>query len=65
MTMKYIKIICISLFILSMKSFAQDFIFFDDSPIASYYDPSWGFSSEWHKPTASACPERAIWTSLA
>ena len=45
MTMKYIKIICISLFILSMKSFAQDFIFFDDSPIASYYDPSWGFSS--------------------
>ncbi len=43
--MKYIKMICVSLLILSVNSFAQDFIFFNDSPTASYYDPSWGFSS--------------------
>ncbi|MDP3150431.1 MAG: glucoamylase family protein [Ignavibacteria bacterium] len=43
--MKYIRIIFVSLIILSMKSFAQDFVFFNDSPAASYYDPSWGFSS--------------------
>lgn len=43
--MKYINMFCLSLLILSLKSFAQDFIFFNDSPTASYYDPSWGFSS--------------------
>jgi len=29
----------------SLSVSAQDFIYFDDSPTVSYYDPSWGFSS--------------------
>ena len=43
--MKYVKIICLSLYLFSVKSPAQDFIFFDDSPSSSYYDQSWGFFS--------------------
>ncbi|MFA6598119.1 MAG: glucoamylase family protein [Ignavibacteriaceae bacterium] len=43
--MKYVKIICLSFFLFSIQSIAQDFIFFNDSPSNSYYDPSWGFSS--------------------
>lgn len=31
--------------LLTINSFAQDYIFFNDSPTASYYDPSWGFFS--------------------
>jgi len=43
--MKYIKLIWLSILLVSVKSAAQDLVFFNDSPTASYYDPSWGFSS--------------------
>jgi len=43
--MKYIKIVMISLLLLTIKTSAQDFIFFNDSPLATYYDPSWGYAS--------------------
>ncbi len=37
-----IKIMIIQIFF-SIISYSQDFIFFDDSPTAVSYDPSWGF----------------------
>lgn len=41
--MKYVRVFWLVFLLFSIKSFAQDYIFFNDSPSNSYYDPSWGF----------------------
>ena len=40
--MKYVRVLWLVFLLLSIKSVAQDYVFFNDSPSNSYYDPSWG-----------------------